>query len=317
MAATPTQSSQATFLVGSERSGTTLLRLMLDAHPKLAFRYEFELAVEAMPDDEHWPALEEYYEFLSRVRFVDEPPAIDRALDYPALVRSFLEQKRLADRKPFVGAVVHKHFDRLLRIWPDAKFVHLVRDGRDVAHSCVAMGWYGNAWCAADRWLEAERLWDRVVARVPAERRIDVYYEDLVREPVAVLTQICELIGIDYHKAMLDYPKHSSYSAPTPKLASQWSKKLEPRMIQLVESRIAKLLVDRGYTTSGLPRIDPSLAERVALRIDNRLGVMRSRVRSLGPGLWLEHMLANRLGVPAWQKAALMRVHALENAQLD
>src|SRR5688572_23588798 len=101
---------------------------MLDSHPELAFRYEFELAVEAMPDDERFPELDAYYEFLSNLRWVGAPPRIDRTLDYPGLVRSFLEQKRVADGKRRVGAIVHKHFVRLPRIWPDARYVHLVRD---------------------------------------------------------------------------------------------------------------------------------------------------------------------------------------------
>lgn len=140
----PQQVGPPIFLVGAERSGTTLLRLMLDSHPELAFRWESEVLVEKVGDDGAFPDLAEYHEHLRMYRFV-EKPAIDPSLDYAALVRSILEQKRVADRKPRVGAVVHAHFDRLLFIWPDAIFIHLVRDPRDVAQSVVEMGWEGEA----------------------------------------------------------------------------------------------------------------------------------------------------------------------------
>src|SRR5439155_8918940 len=52
------------FLVGSERSGTTLVRLMLAHHPRIECAPEFEFLVEAMPDGAGWPALEPFYEWL-------------------------------------------------------------------------------------------------------------------------------------------------------------------------------------------------------------------------------------------------------------
>jgi len=53
------------FLVGAERSGTTLLRLMLDHHPKMAFNYEFEFAVDQIDAAGNWPNLPTYYEYLA------------------------------------------------------------------------------------------------------------------------------------------------------------------------------------------------------------------------------------------------------------
>ena len=52
------------FLVGAERSGTTLTRLMFDSHPLIAFFFEFEYSVDMMPEAQGWPDLREYHEFL-------------------------------------------------------------------------------------------------------------------------------------------------------------------------------------------------------------------------------------------------------------
>ncbi len=56
------------FMVGSERSGTTLLRLMLDHHPGIAFHFEFEFAVERLADDGTFPPIEAYHKWLRSER---------------------------------------------------------------------------------------------------------------------------------------------------------------------------------------------------------------------------------------------------------
>jgi Sulfotransferase family len=305
-----------TFLVGSERSGTTLLRLMLDSHPELAFHAEFEWVVQLMSDEQGWPDLDAFYELMRLDRSSDHF-SVDRSLDYPSLVRSLLEQKRVADDKPRIGATVHLHFDRLLRIWPDARFLHLVRDGRDVARSCVQRGWYGEVSTAAERWLTAEALWDRVAKTLPPERCLEVKYEDLAADPVPVLTRICEWIGIPYHPAMLEYPTRSSYAYPRADFAYQWKGKLTPHQVQLLEARIGDVLVSRGYELSGLPRIEPTRIEQTLLRLQNRVGVARARLRSLGPRLWLASLVSTRLGSKAWRTAVLLRINDVVSSQLD
>jgi hypothetical protein len=313
----PALSSQpVTFLVGAERSGTTLLRLMLDSHPELAFRYEFELAVDRMPPDQGWPDVDAYCEWLRTYRFVDPPPHIDPTLDYPSLVRSFLEQKRVADGKPRVGAVVHRHYDRLLRIWPDARFVHIVRDPRDVARSTLGMGWAGNVWTGVEHWADAERLWERVRGGLPPERWIDVRYEDLVDDAPGTLARICELVGIPFSPEMLSYPGRSSYRAPDPGRKERWRTRLAPLEVQLVEARVGDMLEPRGYPRSGLPPLEVSAARRAALRAQCRAARARFAARELGVGLWAQRVIAERVGPRAWRDAVRLRVNEVQNAQL-
>ena len=133
------------FLVGSERSGTTLLRLMLDHHPEIAFEKEFDFVVSKVSETGAFPQVDAYLEWLATVRAADY--AIDRSLDYRSLVTDFLRQKQAASGgKPRVGATVHRDFDRLRFIWPDARYIHLVRDPRDVSRSVVQKGWAGNVY---------------------------------------------------------------------------------------------------------------------------------------------------------------------------
>ena len=62
------------FLVGSERSGTTLTRLMLDYHPKIAFFFEFPYSVDMMCDRDGWPDLHEYYAYSFERTASSMPP---------------------------------------------------------------------------------------------------------------------------------------------------------------------------------------------------------------------------------------------------
>jgi len=305
------------FLVGSERSGTTLLRLMLDHHPQIAFFFEFQYAVSMMPDTTGWPDLKAYREFCENDRiFRDTRLKFDESLDYPHLIDSFLRQKQLRDGKPLVGAVVHYQFDRLLRIWPDARFIHLVRDGRDVARSVITNGLAGNMYTAAQTWMKAETLWSSFARELPADRWTAVRYEDLVTKPETILTHICEFIGVAYDPAMLEYSKDSTYEAPSPARMYQWKTRLNPDEIRLAEARIGSLLVERGYERSDYAPLEVSLPAKIRLHIQDRLYRISFRRRKYGTRLWLAKAVARRLRLHSWQKALQRRIDAIDERHL-
>jgi hypothetical protein len=284
------------FLVAAEKSGTTLLRLMLDGHPQIAWPCEFDYALEwpeshdAAPPDlfDFWVALAESRQARqARVQ-------IDPALAFPELVRSLYDQLGARTRKPIVGVTLHRHFERLVQIWPEASFIYLVRDGRDVARSHVEMGWSGNVWSGARAWLEAERSWRALAARIPAERRIEVRYEALVAHPARELARLCAFLDVEYSPDMLEYPARSSYEAPDPRLAERWREQLSPRELALLERAMGAELRARDYAPS---RVGPAWVpapRRLALRLGDRFGRMRFRMRRYGVALWLRRQLAKR-----------------------
>jgi hypothetical protein len=285
------------FLVGAERSGTTLLRLMLDHHPLIAFCHEFEYAVDGLHQAE-WPSLDRYYERLWCDRiFRSAEFEIDPSLNYPELVNSFLVQKRDRDRKIIVGATVHHYFDRTLRIWPDARFIHLVRDGRDVATSTIGMGWAGNVYMGVRQWIEAETLWNQFRQQLNPQCYIQIQYEQLIYEPTSTLTQLCHWIGVVYNAAMLSYPQFTSYASPNPALVGQWHHKLSPSEIQQVEVQAATLLVERGYTLSGLPICPISIWQHWSLHLQSWWGQLQFRVRRYGWPLVLMNYIARHLSL--------------------
>jgi hypothetical protein len=304
------------FLVGAERSGTTLLRLLLDHHPRVAWLNEFEYAVDLMTED-GWPDLRTYRRWLETHRvFQSTGFTINRWLDYPSLLESFFAQKHARCGKAVVGATVHRHFDRLLSIWPQAKFVHLVRDGRNVAQSCIGMGWAGNVWTGSRRWLEAERLWDRIKAKVPAPRRHEVRFEELLERPEEVLTGICEFIGVEFDAAMLEIESDTTYRRPSSDLASDWSRSMRDHDVRLLEACIGALLVNRGYSLSGLPPMQVGLLDRLRLHAQDRLARLLFRVRRYGWRLWAADVLSRRFGTHGWRRRVHLELNAVAAAHL-
>jgi hypothetical protein len=300
------------FLVGSERSGSTMLRLMLDHHPQLACNLESDFLVSHVDDAGTLPEIGAYRAFLTRDRvFRHSRFEVDESLGYQDLVASFLEQKRARDAKQRVGATVHHDFHRLPFLWPEARFVYLLRDGRDVANSAVGMGWAGNAYCGADIWIEAEGRWAEMRARLDPEAYIEVRFEDLVADPERTLARVCRFLGVPYDERMLAYPQTTTYGAPDVRLASQWRGRMDPRTRARVEARIGERLAQRGYPLAG--DVPPPIGRGtdLLLRLESRLGCLRDRITRYGLSLTLEEFTARRLGLRRWQASAQLRCDAI------
>ncbi|MGB3240581.1 MAG: sulfotransferase [Geitlerinemataceae cyanobacterium] len=304
-------------LVGAERSGTTMLRLMLSHHPEIAWCNEFEYSVDLISDTQEFPKLDRYYEWLETHRIFRKTGfKIDRTLDYPQLVNSFVCQKQEQTEKSIVGATVHRDFDKLLKIWPDARFIHIIRDPRDVARSCIGMGWAGNVWTGVQRWLKAEQLWEQLALKIPEERRIEVRYEALIAEPVQTLSRLCDFMGTSFDEAMLHYPETTTFSYPDPKLIYQWRRKLSDYEIALVESQVDTLLEKRGYEPSGLPTLNVTPLIQQQLRLQDWWFRWQFRLKRYGLQLFVADYLARHLGIKSWEKNLRLQIGAIDRTYL-
>lgn len=305
------------FVVGAHRSGTTMLGQMLRGHPQMAFLGEFEYAVDFF-EDGRWPAAPTLLERLDTDRrFRAQAFEIDPALSGRALMDSFLAQTRARQGgKPRVGATFHRHFDRVARLWPEARIVHLLRDGRDVAASRIGMGWAGNVWTSCPAWLRMEELWDRVAPEV-GDRSHELRYEDLVTRPEQTLQRLCDFLSLDWEpEALLSYPERSNYGPPDAKLAEQWRRKLSARELALLEGAIGPMLARRGYASSGAMPHRPGRLERLWLRIQDRMSRERFRVRRFGLPLVLAHIATRRVGSPALRRRVQYRVDEITTQHL-
>jgi sulfotransferase family protein len=213
----------APFIIGLGRSGTTLLRLMLDAHSCLAIPPETGFLSDAagLLDDEAtarerflalvtayktWPDLGIETDQLWTALETIEPFTV--ADGVRALYRAYAQRHgkpRFGDKTPGYTAKLHK----VQAVLPEARFIHIIRDGRDVALSMRAV-WFGR-----DRSID-EHIdgWRRKIQRARARSALcrwylEVRYEDLVRGPQAELRRICDFIELPYEHSMLRYFEHA------------------------------------------------------------------------------------------------------------
>jgi Sulfotransferase family len=282
------------FFVGCGRSGTTLLRAIFDSHPDLAVPDEVSFVIRlARPHYAlryGWPVRYDAARgatlitanaswrrwglpvAASRAALADPPPA-----SFPAAVRRAYGQwaasagkARYADKTPMHVS----HLPRLARMFPEARFVHLVRDGRDVALSYRSVGW-GPATVT-----DAALLWRRRVAagrraghRIGPGRYREVRYEDLVAEPERVVRELCAFLDLAWDDALLRYPARAGEviaatrfpSAhdrlrlpPTPGLRD-WRRDMDPADVAAFEAVAGRELAAHGYPPAGPA---PSVAAR-------------------------------------------------------
>jgi LPS sulfotransferase NodH len=306
----PPLDTQPVFLVGAQRSGSTLLRVMLNSHPEIAFPRlrEIELALQLVHDDGSHADLETIHARLqTNIRAEESHLVIDERLPLRDLLNSLLGQARAESGKRFVMATVHRDFDRIPVLWPDAKLVFLVRDPRDVVRSYIQLGWGRSPYTTLEPWVRAHRAWQDLQEQVPASLRLEVQYERLIRDAVPELSRICEFIGTEYDEAIFDYVANSSFEPPDRALTEQWRRKLSDRDIQLTELRAGDLLRHYGYPPSGLPAVDVTPGMVLAMRIRDRWHRLRSNVERFGPALFTAEWITRKLGLRRLNRRFLVR----------
>jgi hypothetical protein len=223
------------FVVGCGRSGTTLLRLMLDAHPDLAIppeshflsrfgraldRYEVpgggadreRLAADVLRTRTFaaWGVPEG--DVLARVRALSEPASFADVID--AVYTAYAEPRgasRWGDKTPRYVLDIPL-FDRL---FPGSRFVHIVRDGRDVAMSLRSVRFGPNdPMSAAGFWARRVRAGRRDGGALGGGRYHEVRYEALVADPDRELRAICDTIDLPWDAAMLEYLRRVDEALP-------------------------------------------------------------------------------------------------------
>ncbi|NIL95573.1 MAG: hypothetical protein GTO62_00095, partial [Planctomycetales bacterium] len=105
-----------------------------------------------------------------------------------------LDAERWGDKTP---EYIHS-LAILWELFPDAKYIHVVRDGRDVAHSVMSRYWGPkNIYTAASEWAAQVGLVRDFLQTVPAEQRLEVRYEDLLAEPIGVFRKVIDFLEVD------------------------------------------------------------------------------------------------------------------------
>jgi hypothetical protein len=277
------------FIVGANRSGTTLLRLILNAHPNIAIPdeliyFDSQLAGERI---EHWrrPQLSpaEYEAFVDR--FLQRSRLSLQGLDLDALRATILRGPR-DFRRPYrcaLRAWAQHHSkerwgektpgnlfyaDILHDMFPDARFLYLVRDPRAGVASMQQVSFFPNdvVFNALNRRKHDVEGRDRLRAAVPDPQRMRVSYEELVREPEATVKGACDFIGEPFHARMLHFHRDAdrymkdeaedTYNVAathpiTDDRVDAWQRLLSDEQIAAVESICQPVMESFGYRPTG------------------------------------------------------------------
>jgi len=194
---------------GCGRSGTTLLREMLNRHPKLFCGPETSMF--GLP---FWPNNISKMWNLDERRLISDAQAADNLVQFAE--QFYIEQtaragkERAADKTPNNIRVIGK----LLTWFPKGRFIHIIRDGRDVACSLrnhpkekIENGKIVPSLInrpigeCAKRWLDDT---SSGLAYRAHPRYHEIKYEDLVSDPHSVLKELCQFIGEDFQPCMVD-----------------------------------------------------------------------------------------------------------------
>ena len=280
----PTPSVRPVFIGGSPRSGTTLLRTMLNSHPGLAIPNETRILVDGYrrrrqwgdlrnPDNRRRVARWVVERKVSRYRQLTEEPdeLVERMVSAAPTLGSVLGagfrlyaerhgKARWGDKRPSLVL----NLDAVFAMFPEAQFVNVVRDPRAVVASIRKAGrQYG--WAAhglpggTDTWERSVRAAERWRRRLGDGQFLELRYEDLVTDPGAGLGRIVDFLGLDPAglDAMLRYYEtadihsdtiHSLVSKPlTADRLRAWENALRPREIAFVESVLGEWMRRYGY----------------------------------------------------------------------
>jgi hypothetical protein len=285
------------YVLGVGRSGTTLLRLMLAGHSQIAIPGEAPW-VTTPPDGAD--ATRGVEAILTHPRFTEwrlDPDAVRasvarrRPSNWPEMVDAVFATYAEHRGKPRWGDKTPTHIDHLplLAGWfPRAQFLHLVRDGRDVAASLAEQPWGPrNAVAAAFYWRRAVRRAHRFGTGLGPQRYLQLRLEDLVTDPAGELRRVCAFLGEAYEPTMLDYPDrfarpgvvappgHESLALAPTRGLRDWRATVRPRDRRAVENVCRPLLRQFGYpvgrrSAAGWLRAGADRVRGLALRVARR-----------------------------------------------
>jgi hypothetical protein len=333
------------FVIGTGRSGTTLLRMMLNAHPRIyvvheAFLYSTKSHLTKDATGRQW--LEYYFStFPFKWLRLDPRPLVNRLPSDATVADAFrLVMRAQAERhgKSRFGDKTAFHcmyLNEIFHDFPDAKVIHLVRDPRDAVASLNRMPWAASS--TALNCLFAE-MHIRAVARCRNTVH-EVKFEDLLADPKRVMKRILEYVGESWDDAVLDHQHHSPTDDVPPfpwfqsakknldfKLGEPvYMKQFSGPWIREIERMCAFSMRRYGYTPAVLTR-EPSRMERARVRLQEASEIGRSLRRVLQ--FWKEvrkqpsdaeecmHLLL-QLNPKAWSRYPGFEIPAIPEPQRD
>jgi len=265
------------FIVGVQRSGTTLLAAMLASHSNLScgpethfFRRLSQIGSKSLCDEKTWP--KPAVNFICSISHTDYSGNPNKLLidkyrltkqdignflegkspSIPHILSSVTDQymRGMGKRRWVEKTPDHINYLGMIRnYYPDSLIIHIIRDPRDVALSLLKLPW------GVKTYLEALLFWQRQIRSFERFSSVDeltytLRYEDLIVSPREVLLKLCRCISEEFEEGMLD--------------TSRSGKQLNSRHVSWKEKVSQPIDINRVYAwRRDLPKGKISLTEAV------------------------------------------------------
>ena len=291
------------FVVGCPLSGTRLLQRLLQAHPSIGvvpdlcwvfdrIRYKELLLLEQEITENEWDSVLSHRCF----RHLDLDPslfAIEEKTNYADLLEQIVFRYKWIQSKSFVGISAPQcvqNISSLHSCWPDARFIHVIRDGRDVSLSIVH-------WTKADRKIGRYETWQRDRLATAAlywkqkvllgrqarmlcpELYYEVFYESLLAQPETELQKLCNFLDVPFSISMVQYLEHP-FDTVFPGGCEDWRTQMPVADQKKSESLVGEFLEHLGYSRA-FPKVSGEEKNYASEMTDRFIQELKSRKEAI------------------------------------
>lgn len=271
------------FIIGSPRSGNTLLRAILNSHPALSippelhilpWLYKRYITYNFLP----WKDLKSVIigEFARQPSFkywnIDITNVLSKLNSLPKEQRSLeaiMQEVYLHYRDVFHPHSTiwgdktpnnTLHLNQINKIFPRAKYINIIRDGRDVVNSLLKAKIYTNIADSCDRWILSLQKSKVFKKKIPSSRFMEFHYENLVNHPKDETKKICHFLGLEFDEQMLHFyqnvdkmgdtirPHHVNLQNPINRESiGKWQKEMKPEDQEMLQHKLRQQLAQYNY----------------------------------------------------------------------
>lgn len=313
---TQTSTNPFLFLIGAPRSGTTMLKRMVNSHPQIA-----------MTRETHWiPGIFENRRAMDEAGFVT-PAILDKLFEHHRFEQIKCKRRLLVkylarNSRVHYGDLVSFLFDNFGRrkhkslvgdktptyvrkiptlhsLWPEARFVHIIRDGREVwlsmknwrmAHKAAGQfaTWKSDPLVTTALWWKAHvGMGRRDGQRLGSRSYLEVMYDSLVADPGRECRRIACFLGVEYDHAMESYflghtrsdealSTNAAWLPPMPGRRN-WRTQMDPADVERFEAAAGDLLAQLGFERC---------CERISRSVQTEVDSLKQQFANEVSGRW-------------------------------
>jgi hypothetical protein len=315
----PKDPASPIFIVGCPRSGTSLLRDILHAHPNLAFPTEshfMPVFFKAYRDPKTEGEARHLAARILKLRWVRswelefEPGDFAHDRSFREIVSRIYQQYARKQKKTRWGDKTPQYVTEipvLSALFPGCRIIHVYRDGRDVALSWLRVGLDpGNVFTAALTWKKFVERGRLDGAALPGNAYLEVRYESLLARSKDVIRDVCAFLDEPFSEAVFQKSPlrrnqrqmrlgHRDFGIADTQVVTtnkqKWKTEMSPRARLLFESLAGDLLASLGYEVAGVTR-RISKPERMIWRTHHALWWVLDRINTKDFCEWLMTFLS-------------------------